>query len=469
MKTDLKLFKSFSFRLSLKFTAVVASAVILVTSLLIFITNKTVFIRRGIELVQSYDEVVRVLSFPKSEDFEFYREPLFILPYYISYTVYNEKEKKTLVSNDPFIPVILPVTQKPRVYFEKNYFSDGNLKILYYARNYKLVDFGDVKIIIAVYIDSDYFSKLFPVIPYVMVPALLFILIVSFIISFSITSRTIQPVIRITSEAKSRSICDIDKALPVSKRDDEIDQLAKTFNELFVQIKKDFERERQFSSDVSHELKTPLSVISGQTNLLLRWGKENPEQLETSLNSIKAETKSMQTIIENLLKISRYESGRLKPEISSFKVSELFETLKKEFLSIENIEKTSPLTINCRIDEEIILESDFDMLHQIFTAFISNSIKYAASEKGLEIELAAEKQEGKIILSEADNGPGFKGDEVLKVFDRFYMGDQARTRELKNKSSGLGLSIAKTMSQALGAEIYASNKEEGGAKLTLIL
>ena len=138
-------------------------------------------------------------------------------------------------------------------------------------------------------------------------------------------------------------------------------------------------------------------------------------------------------------------------------------------ISIENIEKTSPLTINCRIDEEIILESDFDMLHQIFTAFISNSIKYAASEKDLEIELAAEKQEGKIILSEADNGPGFKGDEVLKVFDRFYMGDQARTRELKNKSSGLGLSIAKTMSQALGAEIYASNKEEGGAKLTLIL
>ncbi len=466
MKTDSKLFKSFSFRLSLQFTAVVAAAVILVMALIIMIINKTVLFRRGIELVQSYDEVSRVLSVPKTLNLEYSREPLFKLPYYISYTVYDEKAGKTVFSNDPFIPVILPVTQKPRIYYEKNYFSDGNLKILYYARNYNLYDSGDLKIIIAVYIESDYFTKLFPVIHYIMIPALLFILLISFLISFLITRRTIQPVIRITDEAKSRSISDIDKALPVSNRNDEIDELAKTFNELFVQIKEDFERERQFSSDVSHELRTPLSVISGQTNLLLRCGKDNPAQLETSLHAIKTETKAMQSIIENLLKISRYESGQLKPEISSFKVSELFELLKKEFLFIEN---GRPMKILCRFDEEIMLSSDFDMLHQIFTAFISNSIKYVPSEKELEIELTAEKKDEKIILSESDNGSGFKEDEMLKVFDRFYMGDQARTREIKHNSTGLGLSIAKTMCDALGAEIFASNKEDGGAKLILIL
>ena len=136
-------------------------------------------------------------------------------------------------------------------------------------------------------------------------------MIVSFFISLLLTRYSLSPVSKITKAAKEIGSTNLDILLPRNHSGDELDQLAKTFNQLFKRLKKDFDRERQFTSDVSHELKTPVAVILGQANMLRRWGKDEPEQLEKSLSAIINESRSMEAVITNLLQMGRLESGRI--------------------------------------------------------------------------------------------------------------------------------------------------------------
>ena len=268
---------------------------------------------------------------------------------------------------------------------------------------------------------------------------------------------------KITKAARSMTTQSLDNLLPLSGRGDEIDELSDTFNELFMRIKADFDRERQFSSDVSHELNTPLTVISGQTNLLLRWGKDDPAQLEKSLIAIKNESNSMHAIIQNLLQISRIESGRIKPLLSEVNLNDLFERVKQEFSAV-----APEVKLECD-SGDIKLVSDNEMLHQILTVLVSNSVKFSKAANNGEnqcvVSLKAWKQKDTIFIQEKDNGPGISKKDLPHIFERFYRADEAHTRTAGG--SGLGLAIARTLCQSLGAEIKAGNVEPKGAVFTI--
>jgi len=242
---------------------------------------------------------------------------------------------------------------------------------------------------------------------------------------------------------------------------DELDKLAVTFNDLFVRLKKDFDRERGFTSDVSHELKTPLAVILGQANLLRRWGKDDKAQLEKSLGIIVEEAESMNAVITNLLHITRLENKKLLPQKEKFFLADFFARLKEEVQSLSPDAKVS-----ATVSKDLNLFTDREMLHQIFLALISNSIKFC-KEKNLELTFSALQKETKTELCIVDNGPGFKAQDLEHVFDRFYRGDESHTRSAGG--AGLGLSIAKALTQSLGGTITAFNAEAGGAGVRLVL
>ena len=467
---------SFSFRLSLKFTMIVTLAIVVSMTVMFMFVNHLVRSEQGDELIKSTEDINRVIR----NWTDFSSEPYFYLPYYVTYSVTDERLNHVVFTNDPFLPAGLKKSSRPRIYFERNYFSDGNLNILYYKKTFayeNLRPYEDGKpavftIVTAINIDSDYFSQLAKIIPVIFIPVLFFVLLLSFLLSFLITRNTIRPVVRITREVSDKTVEILDKVLPLSGNNDEIDELAKVFNSLFARLKSDFEREKQFSSDVSHELKTPLTVISGHSDLLLRWGREDPAQLETSLKAIKAEAKSMQSIIETLLQISRYESGRVKPVLEIFYLEDLFTRIKKEF---EHIEGDKEVQIESYVEDDLFINSDEEMLHQILLVFISNSIKFCREKTCLiKLEAVIKKSsdsEGweEILISESDNGPGISEKDLPNIFDRFYMGDQARTRTARKNSTGLGLSIAKTLCSSLEGKITAGNAENGGALFTIEL
>lgn len=264
-----------------------------------------------------------------------------------------------------------------------------------------------------------------------------------------------------TEKAKQIGSSNLDDTLSVRNTGDEFDELAKTFNDLFKRLKSDFDRERQFTSDVSHELRTPVAVISGQSNLLRRWGKDDPKQLEKSLGIIINETKSMENIISILLQMSRLECGKIQPNYTKVSLKPFFERLNTETQTISSVAK---VIFNEKINA--VIKTDEELLHQVFMVVISNSLKFCPEP--LVITLTHKTKAGKHIFQIADNGPGFSENIVDHVFERFFRGDDAHSRAAGG--SGLGLSIAKTIINSMNGIIEADNVKKGhGAIIRIIL
>ena len=423
-------------------------AVILLSLVFLFFIRSLISANQTQELKKAEEKVFAAMAFQTVSGYL----PDAEIPYYITYVIYDSESQNIVVTNDPFLPLLVPTNGKTVHYFEKDFFFDGDLDILYYAEEHV---FKEKKLVVAVAvnIDNNSTAEIFSNLPIAVLFMVLPILLLSFFVALFITKNTMNPVVKITKTAKSMTTDKLDNLLPLSGRCDEIDDLSDAFNELFLRIKADFDRERQFSSDVSHELNTPLTVISGQANLLLRWGKENPEQLEKSLIAIKNEAASMHAIIENLLQISRIESGRIKPNISKVDICELFKRVTEEFSVAGQDQNKVEFRINC--DRNILLFSDSEMLHQILTILISNSIKFfSASEFAQQqctIVLKAFQQDNKITIEQSDNGPGIEEKNLPYIFDRFYRADEAHSRAAGG--SGLGLSIARTLAESLNAHI----------------
>lgn len=453
--------ESFSVRLALRFTFLLTIAVLILSFGFLFFIRSLVNANQTSELKNAEEKVFYALSFQVVAGYLTQAE----IPYYVTYIIYDSDTRETIATNDPFLPLLPSSKGKALHYYEKDFFFDGDLDILYYAEEH-LYSKRNIIVAVAVNIENNSTAEMFSNLPLALLFMAIPILLLSFIVAFIITKNTIDPVVKITKTAKSMTTAKLDNLLPLTGRGDEIDELSGAFNDLFLRIKADFDRERQFSSDVSHELNTPLTVISGQANLLLRWGKDNPEQLEKSLLAIKNEATSMHAIIENLLQISRIESGRIKPEVTEVNVAALFDRVAEEFNTVNKkicFEKTC--------DESLCLSTDGEMLHQILTILISNSIKFFnASEFAKEkcvIGLKAFSQNGKIILQETDNGPGISQQALPHIFERFYRADEAHSRAAGG--SGLGLSIAHTLADSLGATIEINNIQPHGVEVRVII
>ena len=167
----------------------------------------------------------------------------------------------------------------------------------------------------------------------------------------------------------------------------------------------------------------------------------------------------MHAIIDNLLQISRIESGRIKPEVSTINIADLFKRVEEEFKTVH---------VNIRFEtecsEDISFSTDGEMLHQILTILISNSIKFfGASEFSKEecvIKLRAFSLNNKITLEQSDNGPGISAEALPHIFERFYRADEAHSRAAGG--SGLGLAIAHTLADSLGATIQTFEVQPHG-------
>ncbi len=454
-RKNIPLKNSISFRLSFRFMLIVAGIVLLLAFGLVFLLRYSISSRQKKDLYTTTATLKE--NFTSSANLE---PDLLQIPYFISYLVYSTTDGSSLYTNDPFLPK-LPVTKnKAKRYFQKDFFADGNLHILYCS-----TELQEQKIVIqtSIDVDRDFANEMIKEIPRLILITILPILIISFLISLLITKRTIRPVEKITDSAAAMSSTNLEHMLPLTNRNDELDYLAKTFNKLFESLKKDFEQERNFTSNVSHELKTPVAGILGQTKLLKRWGKEDSNQLEQSLDLIIAEAESMNSIITNLLQISKLESGKEQFFKETFNAPAMFERLKQEFTTI-----TNNLEITYSYDEDLNFLTDVELIHQVLTALIANSIKFYTSKENVlcKIKLSAYKKDNKIIIQESDNGPGIAEDVLPHIFERFYRGDSSHNRAAGG--AGLGLSISTSIITALGGTIKAENKtEESGVIFTL--
>ncbi|KOF57200.1 histidine kinase [Clostridium sp. DMHC 10] len=285
-------------------------------------------------------------------------------------------------------------------------------------------------------------------------------IIASVILGYIVSKRMLKPIDYITKTAESISINNLKERIEVKDPDDELKRLGNTFNNMINRLQGAFDRQVQFVSDASHELKTPIAVIQGYANLLDRWGKDDRKALEKSIYAIKLETNNMANLVEKLLFIARGDSGTQRIEKKEFWLNELItEVIRESKLIAPNH------IISSDKNDTISIVADYKMLKQMLRVFVDNSIKFAPENSV--IDISSELQGNKVKITVSDRGIGIPKDEVEKIFDRFYTVDKSRSKE--KGGTGLGLSIAKWIADMHRGAIDVESEEGKYTKITVTL
>jgi PAS domain S-box-containing protein len=217
-----------------------------------------------------------------------------------------------------------------------------------------------------------------------------------------------------------------------------------------------------FISIISHELKTPVSLIKGYAGTLRRDDvKWDSKTVQESLTVIEEEADRLTHLIENLLDASRLQAGALKLSLSEVALDEMATTLAKDYRT-----QTDQHTFSVNFPKNFPLVSgDEERLRQVLTNLISNAIKY--SPEGGTIAITGRVEPERIVISVTDPGKGLPAEELTKVFDRFYRADTTATR--KAQGAGLGLYLAKAVVEAHGGQIWADSDPGEGATFSFSL
>jgi two-component system phosphate regulon sensor histidine kinase PhoR len=224
-----------------------------------------------------------------------------------------------------------------------------------------------------------------------------------------------------------------------------------------TRLKKLENTRQEFVANVSHELRTPLSLIKGFVETLIDGAKDNPEVAERFLRTIERNTRRLTLLIDDLLTISRLESGKTLLNLTRLDMRQAADRAIEDLLPKAR-EKNVQL-VN-ETPAELLARADSDRIQQVFSNLIDNAIKYGRADGTVVVD-GRETDDGKIEMSVSDDGPGIPPDSLERIFERFYRVDKARSRE--QGGTGLGLSIVKHIVQSHGGKAWASSQPGSGS------
>ena len=233
----------------------------------------------------------------------------------------------------------------------------------------------------------------------------------------------------------------------------EFNSIINSYNNMLKRLQSQTEAQINFVNSASHEMKTPIFIISGYINLIKRWGIENKDIVIEALNSIEEETKNMSSLISKLLFLAKDDYDE--KENKNFNISEAITEIINDLKIIYPNQK-----INFSSKKSFI-NSDYHLIRQLFLNLIENAIKYGR-DKEIYINIRENKN---IIVDIIDNGEGISQENLKHIFDRFFRVDKARSREMK--SHGLGLSIVKKIVETLNIDLDIRSELNKGTIVTL--
>lgn len=255
------------------------------------------------------------------------------------------------------------------------------------------------------------------------------------------------------------AIDDSDKRVTV--HDSELGGLEAAVNNMLKRLEESKRKQIRFVDDASHELRTPIAVIQGYVNMLDRWGKDDPKVMEESITAIKHESEHMKTLIDQLLFLARGDMERHVIHKMPLDTNELLEEVAEESRMIDR-------------NHEYVFETDGQphpihadpaMIKQALRILTDNASKYTPS--GGTIKFRTYERDGHVCMEVSDTGIGIPNDELPRIFDRFYRGQNLRGES--NSGSGLGLSIAKWIVEEHSGQITAISSEGIGTRMTVSL
>jgi two-component system, OmpR family, sensor kinase len=274
-----------------------------------------------------------------------------------------------------------------------------------------------------------------------------------------IVSRSLRPIVAISSAAVKISAGDLSQRINVAEAESELGQLATVLNSTFARLESAFAQQKQFAADAAHELRTPVSVMLTQTQTALNRERDT-EAYKQTIEACQRAAQRMRKLIESLLALARFDAGQEVLERLSFDVSKAI---------AECTELVRPMAAECGvkiISDLPLMEitGDAGRLAQVITNLLTNAIQYNHPEG--EVRVTLESRNGLAMLTVTDTGQGIAPADLPLVFGRFFRADQSRTGA---GNAGLGLAISKAIVEAHGGTIEVTSEQNIGTTFTVRL
>lgn len=287
------------------------------------------------------------------------------------------------------------------------------------------------------------------------------VLILSIIGGLVLSRLAMRTVDQITLAADEISEKNLSLRIPEVNTKDEIGHLVRTFNIMISRLEKSFAQIKRFTSDASHELKTPLTILRGELELALRSDKSR-EQYQDILVSALEEVVRLTNVVETLLELSKAEAGQIKMNFEKTNLSRLIKDISED---AEILAESKNIKVHTYIQEEIWAFVDAGRIHQAALNIVDNAVKYTPQNGEIKIDLT--NNHNYVSLTVSDTGVGIPDDELKHIFDRFYRVDKARSGS--SHGAGLGLSIVKWIVEAHNGIIEVKSDVDSGSTFIIKL
>ena len=282
------------------------------------------------------------------------------------------------------------------------------------------------------------------------------VILIAALVGYWLVARAFKPV-RIITESAEHIADGTDLSMRIglgfAQGNDEIYHLAATFDSMLERLQASFERERQFSSDVSHELRAPTAVIISQCEYALEEA-QTLEEAKSALSTVLLQAEQMSALVGQLLMLSRVGKGQEKLNLEQINLSELTELVAAQ---MEESAVRKQITIHTDIEPDLILEGDETMLMRLLLNLMENAVKYGKQNGRITVTLR--RQNDMIEGSVADDGIGIAPGHLAKIWHRLYQVDAARS----SGGIGLGLPMVKYIAEAHGGTVRVESTAGKGS------
>ncbi|MFN6502179.1 MAG: sensor histidine kinase [Nostoc sp. DedQUE01] len=253
-----------------------------------------------------------------------------------------------------------------------------------------------------------------------------------------VAGSALRPIHQLTGVIQQVTVKGLDQRIPIGTTDVEFVELIRVFNQMLERLERSFTQASRFSADAAHELKTPLTILQGELERTLQQVEPGSE-VQQRLSNLLDEVRRLSGIMRKLLLLSLADAGQMSLYLVEVDMSELLMEM------VEDVELLAPhLSLQSDIPDGLKVQGDRDLLIQVLQNLLSNAIKYNLANGWIEIH--AHQTQTMLHVTITNASKDIPASDRLRLFDRFYRGDRARTRKVEG--IGLGLSLAREIVRA---------------------
>jgi signal transduction histidine kinase len=277
-----------------------------------------------------------------------------------------------------------------------------------------------------------------------------------------VTRRTVRPLERVSLAAAAIADGNLSTRLQVNRADREVQQLTESFNEMVSQLVDRLERDARFASDVSHELRSPLTTLATTASVLQQHRSELSMSGQESLDLLTADLAIFQSLVEDLLEMARSDAGAVPLVIETVAAVELVRQCVRSAVRRHGLSEP-PVDVALEVDEPLV-SVDRRRFERVITNLIDNAHHYAGGATSIRLDYEL----GQFAVNVDDAGAGVPLEEREAIFERFFRGRAAHDRGIA-RGTGLGLALVRDHVRAFGGTIRVLNSPDGGARFQILL